>query len=104
MHVDDVKELIANDLVSMIGRGDITVEEAGPYLEEYYQDHRRWNRPAASGGFWGYVEELADVLRNSNDWPFPDISVCDGALFDGHHRVTAAIIVDWQGDIPVDRW
>lgn len=101
--LDDVKDLIANDVLVEMGI-EVPVSEAGPYLDQYYQSTPRWNYGGQTGKFWDKVHEVADILNVSNEWPFEPIEVWQGSLQDGHHRTQAALLVEWDKPIPCSAW
>ena len=78
-----------------------TVEHSGAVLHEMYLDDTpRFNHGMSNGAFWEKVNQIADILRVSEVWPFPPINIEGGGLYDGHHRSNAAIMVGWDKPIP----
>jgi len=99
--LEELKKLNSNDATAMVGI-KATVEESGTILHEYYLDHPRYNyRGGVKGKFWDKVGECADILRTAEEWPFPPLEVVGGTLVDGHHRANAALMVEWDKEIPV---
>ena len=104
MTVDQIAELKASDVDCRFGE-TVSVAESGPYLDEYYQTTPRYNyRGGVTGHFWTKVNEVADILKGSDEWPFEPIEVCGKTLLDGHHRSNAAIVAGWDKPIPVVKY
>ncbi|ASZ75248.1 ParB-like nuclease domain protein [Mycobacterium phage MissWhite] len=106
MTLEEVSRLRANDVSSMAGVS-CTVAESGQYLDEYYQDHERWNyQGGVTGKFWDKVYEVVAILETAEEWPFEPIEVSNDktVLYDGHHRSNAAILAGWDKPIPVKQW
>ncbi|QBJ01166.1 ParB-like nuclease domain protein [Mycobacterium phage Arissanae] len=103
--LDEVKALQANDVAGLCGP-ICTVEESGKYLEQYYLSNSRsisgdQTSPPVYGGFWTKVGEIAAILKDADEWPFPPLVVRDKTLYNGHHRSNAAIMAGWDKEIPV---
>ncbi|QFG11598.1 ParB-like nuclease domain protein [Mycobacterium phage BogosyJay] len=100
---DQVKRLRSNDVENMMGIS-CTIEDSGQHLDRYYHNNSRRisdHTPPVYGGFWTKVGEVAAILKDSTDWPFPPLMVREGVLYDGHHRANAAIKAGWDKEIPV---
>lgn len=109
MTVEEISSLKSNDLRCLMSV-DSTIAESGKHLESYYQNNSRSIEPGVSGpsvygGFWTKVSQVADILKGSDEWPFPPLTVRGDHLFDGHHRANAAIKAGWSKPIPVtEEW
>lgn len=103
--LEEVMALDANDTACMAGI-KTTVADSGAVLDSYYQHHERYNfRGGVKGHFWTKVNEVAEILKGSNEWPFQPLTVNGERLLDGHHRANAAIVAGWEKPIPVtDCW
>lgn len=100
--LEEVANLKAADVDSIMGE-TVSVSESGKYLERYYETTPRYNyRGGVTGKFWDKVREVADILEQSEEWPFPALAVVGGVLFDGHHRANAALLVKWDKGIPTE--
>ncbi|AHG23870.1 hypothetical protein CH25_gp16 [Mycobacterium phage EagleEye] len=101
MTLEEVSQLRSGDVDSIFGI-DCTIADSGEHLDEYYQKYPRYNfrKP---GGFWAKVNEVAEILKGSDEWPFEPIEISSDrkTLWDGHHRSNAAILVGWDKPIPV---
>ncbi|QFG04657.1 ParB-like nuclease domain protein [Mycobacterium phage Keziacharles14] len=101
--LDEVKKLTSNDVAGLC-YAHASVEKSGDYLDAYYLDNARAVRPGSApvyGEFWTKVGEVAAILKTSDQWPFPPLTVIGDRLYDGHHRANAAIKVGWDKEIPV---
>uniref|UniRef100_A0AAU8GRN0 ParB-like nuclease domain n=1 Tax=Mycobacterium phage BabyBack TaxID=3158877 RepID=A0AAU8GRN0_9CAUD len=106
MTTAEVAQLKASDCSSCMDV-DCTVAESGPVLEKFYQSTPRYNfRGGVTGHFWTKVNEVAEILKGSDTWPFEPIEVSSDrtVLYDGHHRSNAAILAGWDKPIPVEVW
>ncbi|QFP95566.1 ParB-like nuclease domain protein [Mycobacterium phage GaugeLDP] len=106
MTTAEVAKLYASDCESM-GGVVATVEDSGPILDEYYQHTPRYNfRGGVTGHFWTKVNEVAEILKGSDTWPFEPIEVSSDrkVLYDGHHRSNGAILAGWDKPIPIEVW
>ncbi|ATW60218.1 ParB-like nuclease domain protein [Mycobacterium phage Ph8s] len=107
MTVDEVSALTSNDVAGLCFE-HATVGESGPLLDEFYQENARSvspGTPPVKGKFWDKVDQVADILKESDEWPFNPLTVIGKTLYDGHHRANAAIRVGWDKPIPVaDSW
>ncbi|AER48278.1 ParB-like nuclease domain protein [Mycobacterium phage Blue7] len=105
--VEEVSELTSNDVASMRGV-HVTIAESGEHLNEYYKENSRVvyeGGPYEYGKFWDKVSQIADILKGSDEWPFPPLVVRGNILYDGHHRANAALKVGWDKPIPVtEEW
>lgn len=107
MSSEEIAALRSNDLWSL-KRIEATIADSGKHLEAYYQENSRSIQPGCSGpavygGFWEKVNQVAGILKGSDDWPFPPLTVRGNTLYDGHHRANAALLVGWSKPIPVTK-
>ncbi|ALF00958.1 hypothetical protein SEA_SERENITY_91 [Mycobacterium phage Serenity] len=101
--VDEVSALTSNDVAGLC-YAFATVAESGPLLDEFYQENARSvspGTPPVKGKFWEKVDQVAEILKASDEWPFDPLTVRDNTLYDGHHRANAAIKSGWDKPIPV---
>lgn len=99
MTLEEVAALHAGD----VDGDDVTVGESAPFLEKYYETTPRYNyRGGVTGMFYDKVVEVASILEQADEWPFPALAAKHGVLYDGHHRANAALLVGWSKPIPVD--
>ncbi|QFG12583.1 ParB-like nuclease domain protein [Mycobacterium phage Toaka] len=102
--LDEVKSLTSNDVAGLCYQYGVSVEDSGAHLDEYYQSNARSIRdggPSVYGHFWTKVGEVEAILKTSDQWPFPPLTVRENTLYDGHHRANAAIKAGWDKEIPV---
>ncbi|AOT24824.1 ParB-like nuclease domain protein [Mycobacterium phage Isiphiwo] len=105
--LEEVSGLSSNDVASMRSVY-CTIAESGEHLHEYYKENSRAvydGGPYEYGKFWEKVSQIADILKGSDEWPFPPLVVRGKTLYDGHHRANAAIKAGWDKPIPVtEQW
>jgi hypothetical protein len=98
--LSDLMGLRAGDLDEESFVGDTMLND----LDEHYQYEARYNHGSQKGKYFEKVRQIARILNESDSWPFPAVEIGGDTLFNGHHRVSAAILVGWDKPIGIARW